>query len=138
MALQLALSLQINRKFRSIKRNLDLSFLNGLGGIYCYVTARLGFDNRNNATNTTLTSDFLEELDEMVLHVIEKSSDWRTKNFASQYAERKSKDWQILAPEFQEVVELPDYIPKSHDQWNLSLLGITGTIINKITNEYKQ
>ena len=122
----------------SIKRNLDLSFLNGLGGIYCYVTARLGFDNRNNATNTTLTSDFLEELDEMVLHVIEKSSDWRTKNFASQYAERKSKDWQILAPEFQEVVELPDYIPKSHDQWNLSLLGITGTIINKITNEYKQ
>ena len=47
-------------------------------------------------------------------------------------------DWQILAPEFQEVVELPDYIPKSHDQWNLSLLGITGTIINKITNEYKQ
>ena len=122
----------------SIKRNSDLSFLNGLGGIYCYVTARLGFDNRNNTTNSTLTSDFLEELDEMVLHVIEKSSDWRTKNFASQYAERKSKDWQILAPEFQEVSELPDYIPKSQDLWNLSLLGITGTIINKITNEYKQ
>ncbi len=122
----------------SIKRNSDLSFLNGLGGIYCYVTARLGFAKRNNTANSTLTSDFLEELDDEVIRVIEKSEDWRTKNFASQYAERKSKDWEILAPEFQEIVELSDYIPKSQDQWSLSLLGITGTIINKITNEYKQ
>lgn len=122
----------------SIKRNPDLSFLSGLGGIYCYVTARLGFDKRNNTTNSTLTSDFLEELDDEVIRVIEKSEDWRTKNFASQYAERKLKGWEILAPEFQEIAELSDYIPKSQEQWKLSLLGITGTIINKFTNEYKQ
>ena len=122
----------------SIKRNPDLSFLSGLGGIYCYVIARLGFDKRNNTANSKLTTDFLNELDEEAMRVIEQSEDWRTKNFASQYAERKSKNWEILAPEFQEVVELSDFLPKSQEQWDLSLRGIIGTLINKITNEYKK
>lgn len=120
----------------SVKRNLDCSFLEGVGGIYCYVVARLGFDKRNNKLNDTLSVDFLQELDSETKRILKKSDDWRTMNFVSQYSEYPSDNWEILPPEFSEIVDLPDYVPKSRENWDLSLSGIIGSIINKLTNEY--
>lgn len=53
-----------------------------------------------------------------------------------QYAERYSADWSIQVPEFREIAELPNYIPKSKENWELSLNGIVGSIINKLINDY--
>lgn len=120
----------------SIKRNQDHSFLEGVGGVYCYVVARLGFNKRNKSTKKTFSQEFLQELDEQSHCLLKDCQDWRTINFVSQYKERLSDDWEILAPEFPEIVELPDYIPNIQKNWELSLSGVIGSVINKMINEY--
>ena len=120
----------------SIKRNQDYSLLEGVGGVYCYVVARLGFNRRNKETQETLFQEFLQEMDEQAHCILKECQDWRTLNFVSQYTERLSDDWEILAPEFPEIVELPDYIPNTQKNWDLSLSGVIGSVINKMTNEY--
>ena len=120
----------------SIKRNQDYSFLEGVGGVYCYVVARLGFNKRNKSTKKTFSQEFLQELDEQSHCLLKDCQDWRTINFVSQYKERLSDDWEILAPEFPEIVELPDYIPNIQKNWELSLSGVIGSVINKMINEY--
>ena len=122
----------------SVRRNQDLSFLDGVGGIYCYVVARLGFNKRNKETQETLSQEFLQEMDEQAHSILKECQDWRTLNFVSQYTERLSDDWEILAPEFPEIVELPDYIPNTQKNWDLSLSGVIGSVINKMTNEYNK
>ena len=64
------------------------------------------------------------------------SDDWRTKNFTGQFTERHADDWEILAPEFPEIVELPDYLPNDVGKWQLTLPGIVGSVINKLINEF--
>ena len=91
----------------SIKRNQDHSFLEGVGGVYCYVVARLGFNKRNKSTKKTFSQEFLQELDEQSHCLLKDCQDWRTINFVSQYKERLSDDWEILAPEFPEIVDCP-------------------------------
>lgn len=127
----------IDRKIMtlSVRRSSDLSFLDGLGGIYCYVTARLGFDRRNGRENATFAPDFLQEMDREACRVMEETDDWRTKSFVGQFAERESGDWEILAPEFPEVAGLPDYVPKDERKWELTLAGVVGAAINKMTND---
>lgn len=120
----------------SIKRNQDHSFLEGVGGVYCYVVARLGFNKRNKSTQKTFSQEFLQEMDEQSHYLLKDCQDWRTINFVSQYKERLSDDWEILAPEFPEIVELPDYIPNIQKNWELSLSGVIGSVINKMINEY--
>lgn len=120
----------------SIKRNQDHSFLEGVGGVYCYVVARLGFNKRNKSTKKTFSQEFLQEMDEQSHCLLKDCQDWRTINFVSQYKERLSDDWEILAPEFPEIVELPDYIPNIQKNWELSLSGVIGSVINKMINEY--
>lgn len=120
----------------SVKRNQDRSFLEGVGGIYCYVVARLGFNKRNKENLQTLSQAFLQEMDEQANNILNECQDWRTLNFVSQYTERLSDDWEILAPEFPEIVDLPDYIPNTQKNWDLSLSGVIGSVINKMTNEY--
>lgn len=122
----------------SVKRNQDLSFLEGVGGIYCYVVARLGFNKRNKESKETFSQEFLQEMDEQVHCILKECKDWRTLNFVSQYTERLSDDWEILAPEFPEIVDLPDYIPNTQKNWDLSLSGVIGSVINKMTNEYNK
>lgn len=122
----------------SVKRNQDHSFLEGVGGIYCYVVARLGFNKRNKASKETLSQEFLQEMDEQAHSILSECQDWRALNFVSQYTERLSDDWEILAPEFPEIVDLPDYIPNTQENWDLSLSGVIGSVINKMTNEYNK
>lgn len=119
----------------SIKRNEDYSFLDGVGGIYCYVVARLGYNKRNEVKIQTFSNDFLNEMDDMTESIQKNTDDWRTKNFVWQYAERYYADWSIQVPEFREIAELPNYIPKSKENWELSLNGIVGSIINKLIND---
>ena len=120
----------------SLRRCDDLSFLDGLGGIYGYVTARLGYDRRRGLPETTFAPGFLEEMDAEARRVLTDSDDWRTKNFAGQFTERHADDWEILAPEFPEIVELPDYLPNDVGKWQLTLPGIVGSVINKLINEF--
>lgn len=130
---------QIDKKIMtlSVKRTADMSFKTGLGGIYCYVVARLGFNRRNGRCEEPFSADFLQELDDAAPQTLEKTDNWRTMNFVSQFMQRQEADWEILAPEFVEIAELPDYVPKSVGQWKMSLSGIVGSLINKVTNEYK-
>lgn len=120
----------------SLRRCDDLSFLDGLGGIYAYVTARLGYDRRRGLPEATFAPGFLEEMDAEARRVLTDSDDWRTKNFAGQFTERHADDWEILAPEFPEIVELPDYLPNDVGKWQLTLPGIVGSVINKLINEF--
>ena len=120
----------------SLRRCDDLSFLDGLGGIYAYVTARLGYDRRRGLPEATFAPGFLEEMDAEARRVLTDSDDWRTKNFAGQFTERHADDWEILAPEFPEIVELPDYLPNDVGKWQLTLTGVAGPVINKLTNEF--
>ena len=115
----------------SLRRCDDLSFLDGLGGIYAYVTARLGYDRRRHLPETTFAPGFLEEMDAEARRVLTDSDDWRTKNITGQFTERHADDWEILAPEFPEIVELPDYLPNDVGKWQLTLPGIVGSVINK-------
>lgn len=120
----------------SLRRCDDLSFFDGLGGIYAYVTARLGYDRRRGLPEATFAPGFLEEMDAEARRVLTDSDDWRTKNFTGQFTERHADDWEILAPEFPEIVELPDYLPNDVGKWQLTLPGIVGSVINKLINEF--
>ena len=99
-------------------------------------TARLGYDRRRGLPETTFAPGFLEEMDAEARRVLTDSDDWRTKNFAGQFTERHADDWEILAPEFPEIVELPDYLPNDVGKWQLTLPGIVGSVINKLINEF--
>ncbi len=120
-----------------LRRVTDLSFWDGLGGIYCYVVARLGFDKRNGKRTLSFSSEFLSEMEEEALRVNQASDDWRTKSYTSQFLERRSEDWMILSPNLGEIIDLPNYIPKSISTWDLTLSGVIGSVINKLIYEYE-
>jgi glycosyltransferase involved in cell wall biosynthesis len=113
------------------RRVSDKSFLSGLGGIYCYVVARLGY-NQERGFRNGFDTNFINELHECTSEWIYHNIDWRTVNFMLQFAEYGNSDWKILPPEFQEIVETPHYVPKSRSEWELSLTGAIGSAINQL------
>lgn len=115
-----------------IKRCKDYSFLTGIGGIYCYVVARLGLSKKEGNIKCNFSYDFLEELDSESSNIISKTTDWRTRNFVEQFKERHSDAWQILPPSLNEITEISNFIPKSTKHWNIDLSSIVGAFINQI------
>ena len=122
----------------SIRRCQDLSFNTGVGGVYCYVTVRLGYNKRNNINRQIFEPCFLEELESESSRILKETKDWRTRNFVSQFMERNQDDWDILPPCFPEVIDLINYVPKSKEKWDFALNGVIGSVINKLTNEYNK
>lgn len=120
----------------SLKRATNMSFGDGVGGIYCYVVARLGFDNRNGKTQPSFSADFLSEMEKEALRIHHASDDWRTKSYTSQFLERHAEDWTILPPDLSEIGDLSNYVPKSTSTWDITLSGVIGAVINKFANEY--
>ena len=43
----------------------------------------------------------------------------------------------ILSPNLEEIIDLPNYVPKSINTWDLTLSGVIGSVINKLIYEYK-
>lgn len=121
----------------SVNRMSDTSVLTGSGGIYCYVTARLGY-NRQNGLSDRFTVGFLEELETAAPKILETTKDWRTFNFVSQYMERRNYNWTILPPRFQEVYKLPEFIPKEEIDRDYSLRGVIGTAIKIMINKNEE
>ncbi|MDO4932832.1 MAG: glycosyltransferase [Prevotellaceae bacterium] len=118
----------------SVKRMKDTSFKTGLGGIYCYVVARLAYNIRYKNGECPFEDDFMTEMRMQCQSIIDMTTDWRTINFVSQFMEYGRPNWQIMCPEFIEIIDLPCSIPKSEAAWELNLNGITGAIINKLTH----
>lgn len=117
----------------SIKRNLDLNFSTGVGGIYCYVVLRLLYQRRYNI-QSTLSDNFMDELANEADRILSNTADWRTMNYILQFKAIERIDATTYSPSFYEVVDLPDYIPNDKNHWKISLKGVLGSVINKLIN----
>lgn len=117
----------------SIKRNRDLTFPTGVGGVYCYVVLRLLFQ-RKFKIQSAFPDDFMDELINEADRILASTNDWRTMNYVWQFKVIERIDAITYSPSFYEVVDLPDYIPSNKVHWKISLKGVLGSIINKLIN----
>lgn len=121
--------------FSSPIRITDLTLLSGVGGIYAYVMARLGYAKRVKFP-VRFSDSFISELHQHIPFVLQNTSDWRTFNFALQLSKSKSSDCLFLPQELMEVVDVLQTIPTNTKYWDYTLSGILGSTINYyVTNK---
>lgn len=117
----------------SIKRNRDLTFPTGVGGLYCYVVLRLLYQRKYNI-QSAFPDDFMDELTNEADRILSSTTDWRTMNYVWQFKVIERIDAITYTPSFYEVADLPDYIPSNKEHWKISLKGVLGSVINKMIN----
>lgn len=121
---------------RNPGRIQDLSVLTGIGGIFCYVVTRLGYMKRNKKDNTCFDKKYIEQLQSAASRTIKSEDiDYRCRNFGMQLMEYGSASWSVLPPEFEEIIDLPEFLPREERFWETGLKGATGFSIQTISME---
>lgn len=122
----------------NVKRIVNDSFEEGIGGILAYVVTRLGYCNRNKL-KIPFDELFIDELKERAELIISKNNvrDYRSYNYAIQLQEFVPNDssWEILRPELWEVFDFPESINENKTNWSISMqncLGYGLFVLNKM------
>lgn len=118
---------------RSPRRTADITLRTGLGGILCYVVARLGRLRAESKTADTFADDYLEELADAARRVLQESDDYRCHSFALQFLARHDADWTILPPTLEDVVDPPAFLPEDPRFWRRGLDAADGYALHLIT-----
>lgn len=124
---------------RSPLRMKDLSLISGLGGVLCYVTARLGSLEKEGKISLFFNESYLSELEIASRSLLNTTDDYRCCNFAMQLLEyiNKKEKREIIPLEFDEILELPKFLPQQNKYWEIGLLGVTGYAV-RILSDFKK
>lgn len=121
---------------RCLERIDDFSLLSGIGGIFCYVVTRLGYLERNKINNKIFDKKYIKQLQSAALRIINFDDiDYRCRSFGMQIMEYGSISWAILPPDFKDIIDLPDFLPKEERFWEPGLRGVVGYSIQIILME---
>ena len=101
----------------------NTSFLDGIGGVYCYVVNRI----KTSHMQSCLDNSFLEELKEVATMVLESTKDLRTITYVLQFmASSKVDDFAFKVMRPIDVVIPNRFIPKDTKLWKLDYQNILG------------
>lgn len=128
---------------QSIARTKDLSFWEGVGGIYAYVVTRCLYA-RSYTTSTTsgvvesplFSTSFIEELTSEAPHILDASEDWRTKCFVAQFMSLPHSTDELLPPQLSDITELPNYVPQHKKVWQCNLSSVLGTVLHTLHHNH--
>ncbi len=126
---------------RSPLRVNDLSFNTGIGGVLCYVTVRIGQWLQSGKSTEPFDRNYLGELREAAQRVVESETDYRSRAYALLLLEYGKEDWTVLLPVWEDVIDLPVFLPKNQREWRLDLdsaLGYTIHLIRTLDNKLCQ
>ncbi len=112
---------------RNPLRVQDFSLKSGLGGILAYVVARLGYARRVGLAVCPFDDEYLDDLKKAAQTMLNtRQCDYRCVSFAMQLMEYGQADWCILPPQWDEIVDLPTFLPKDKRYWQHNLNGSIG------------
>lgn len=151
---------QIDRQLmqQSITRTEDLSFIDGVGGIYAYVVVRCAYAlqsfplttedsgespfsistvlHEHLATITRLPLSFITELHHEAKRIVRESHDWRTKSYAAQFLALGLDNDENLLPELSDIVTLPFKAPDDASLWTAQLDNALGALLQRLHHEF--
>lgn len=124
----------VDRRVQAVApgRVADFGFERGLGGILCYVTARLGQWRRTGRAGSPFSEDFLSELREAARRVLASETDYRSRAYALLLLAYGGSDWEVLPPMWEDIVDLPVFLPKDEREWRPTLDATTGYFVHVI------
>ena len=130
----------VDRRVQAVApgRVTDVGFERGLGGILCYVTARLGQWRRTGRVGCPFAEDFLSELHEAARRVLASETDYRSRAYALLLLAYGGSEWDVLPPMWEDVVDLPVFLPKDEREWSPTLdatMGYFVHVIKTLNNE---
>ena len=113
---------------RNISRMSDYSMMSGIGGIMVYVVTRIGLSKRSGQGYPAFTTEYLDELKEKALHLLQqdKEIDYRTFSLALQVEEMDEKCWNILSPQWEELLDFPTILPNDPKYWKEGMHEVSG------------
>lgn len=117
----------IDRKVMEINpgRVTNFSFGSGIGGVFCYVANRLYF-SQTQGEDCPYDKEFLSSLKAAAGKALNKTSDLRTRSYALLLLSHGQDDWRVLCPQWKDVIDLPDFLPESMENWEKGLTGAAG------------
>lgn len=119
---------------RDPQRVTDFTFESGLGGIFCYVVHRL-YLTKLGIASSCFDSTYLSSLLEAAKSCLNKDIELRTRSYALQLLcyEKDYDNWEILSPQWKDIIDLPSFLPQNECFWKCSLDSATGYLINLLS-----
>lgn len=115
----------------SPKRVHDLDFINGIGGIYAYVSARIAFCARTSTANN-FDPLFIEELTQHADKVKTATNDWRTYYHVLRFLDTIQSAQASSLPGIYEISSVNHATAAAPNNWRLELNDIIGIAISTL------
>lgn len=117
---------------RSPIRIKDLSFESGLGGILCYVINRIALLKENETM--PFDEHYIVELKNASKRILTSSDiDFRSYSYAMMIQSFSEDSWEILIPEWKDVLDFPNFLPENKEYWRKDIKSVIGYTL-KLTN----